>query len=271
MSLRPTVRLIHPAPATAVVAVSAALAVIVSVQDGRDLDVRLPLIVASVAGSQIATGALNDWRDRRRDARVRHDKPIPSGEIGPQAAFGLGILGLLVQLVTSALLGPLPLVLGALASASAQLYNFVLSRTPLSVLPYLVSFGLLPAWIASGAGVPIERAATASLLVVPFAAAAHLANALRDWELDAAEGSRNLAQVIGRRRSRLLAAGLALAVGVGVGVAFALSDRLQLLSLALGAAGTLAVAQGVRSERRLWYGLLAAAVLWTVAWGLSTG
>ena len=267
----PAVRLVHPAPALTVVAVAAALGGILLIQERLPLDGRLALVVASVAASQVATGALNDWKDRERDARVRTDKPIPSGDARAATALVLGVAGLVVQLATSALLGPLPLVLGAIASASAQLYNFVLSRTPLSVVPYLVSFGVLPAWVAAGIGVPLERVVSASVLVVPFAAAAHLANALRDWELDAAARSRNLAQVVGRGPSRRLATGLALGVGVGTAGAFLIAERLQPASVALVVFGIFAVAQGATSERRLWYGLLVAAVAWTVAWALSTG
>ena len=265
------VRLIHPAPAFAVIAVSAALTLILAAQAGIPFDVRLALIVVSVAASQVATGAANDWADRHRDRRVRPEKPIPAGETTPEVALALGLGGLVLQLLTSALLGPITLLLAAAVSLSAQGYNFVLSRTPLSVLPYLVSFGLLPAWIASGIGVPVERVVTASLLVMPFAAAAHLVNALQDYETDARERSRNLSQVLGRRTSRLAAAGLALGVGIAVAAAFALSGRLHILGVALGLLGVASVAQGIRDERRLWYGMLVAAVLWTIGWAVSTG
>ena len=265
------IRLVHPAPAGAVVVVTAALAAIISAQAGVPFDLRLPLMVLSVAGSQVATGAINDWVDRERDARVERAKPIPRGEVSSRVALALGIAGLVVQLVSSALLGPITLILAVAVSLSAQAYNLVLSRTPLSVLPYLVSFGLLPVWIASGIGVPVERVTTASLLVMPFAAAAHLANALQDFETDAAEGSRSLVQVLGRRRSRYLARGLALGVGVGVAGGFAVAARLEPVGVALGLAGIAAVAQGAGDDRRLWYGLLGAAVCWTLAWSVSTG
>ncbi len=265
------IRLIHPAPAAAVVALSAALAVILARQAGQPIDWRVALVVLSVAGSQVATGALNDWADRRRDAGLRPEKPIPAGELTAPAAVAIGIAGLITQLLSSALLGPLPLLLGAIAVGAALLYDLALSRTPLSVVPYIVSFGLLPAWIASGIGVPVGRVVGAMVLVAPFAAAAHLANALRDFPLDAAGSSRNLAQVLGRRRSQWLAVGLTLVVGLGVAAAFAVDDRLPPASALLGIIGLAAMAIGATGARRLWPAMLVAAVCWTIAWALATG
>jgi 4-hydroxybenzoate polyprenyltransferase len=182
------------------------------------------------------------------------------------ASIGLG-----VQLAASLRLGALPLVLGVSATASALAYNLALSRTPASVVPYLVSFGILPLWIAAGVGVPLDRVVPAALLVAPFAAAAHLANAARDWETDAQEGSRSLAQLLGRDLSHRVALGLALGVGAVIGLALMLGGRTPPAVIAFGLLGLVAVAQGVASPRRLWYGMLVAAVAWTLAWGLASG
>ncbi|MGH2429523.1 MAG: UbiA family prenyltransferase [Candidatus Limnocylindria bacterium] len=264
-------RVIHPAPAIAVVALSAALALILADQTRLPVDARVALIVLSVAGSQVFTGATNDWADRDRDAEVRPEKPIPAGELTERSALAIAGAGLALQLATSAVLGLLPLLLGAAASASALAYNLWLSRTPASVLPYLVSFGLLPAWIGAGVGVPLDRVVAASLLAAPFASAAHLANTARDFEADASAGSRDLAQVLGRRTSHRVALGLALMVGVAVGVGLLVDGRLSAPGALLGLIGLVAVAQGVAGPRQLWYGMLVAAVCWTVAWALSTG
>jgi 4-hydroxybenzoate polyprenyltransferase len=269
--LSAAVRLVHPAPAAAVVLLTAALGAILARQVGARIDERWLLTVLAVAGSQVFTGATNDIADRFRDATVRPEKPLPAGELSLNAAAWIASVGLAVQLVASWQTGALPLILGSFASASALAYNLWLSRTPLSPLPYLVSFGLLPAWIAAGVGVPIERVLPAVPLAAPFAMAAHLANTLRDYEADAAGASRSLAQVLGRRQSRLLAAGLALAVGLGVGGALLIGGRATTASVALGLIGLAGIAQGVPSERRLWYGMLVAAVSWTAAWALSTG
>jgi 4-hydroxybenzoate polyprenyltransferase len=269
--LRAAARLVHPAPAMAVVLLSAALAAILARQAGVPIGERWLLTVLAVAGSQVFTGATNDIADRFRDVTVRPEKPLPAGELSLNAAAWIASIGLAVQLVASWRTGALPLVLGSAASASALAYNLAVSRTPLSPVPYLVSFGLLPVWIAAGVGVPIERVLPAIPLVAPFAIAAHLANTLRDYEADAAGASRSMAQVLGRRTSRLLAAGLALAVGLGVGGALLIGGRASAASVVLGAIGLAGIIQGVPDERRLWYGILVAAVCWTAAWGLSTG
>jgi 4-hydroxybenzoate polyprenyltransferase len=266
------VRLVHPAPAVAVVSLSAALGAILSSQAHGSVDFgRLALTTGAVLGSQILTGALNDWADRDRDRLARRAKPIAEGRVSAGAALGVAAIGAAVQLAASTPLGALALLLGAAASASAVAYNLWLSRTPLSVLPYLVSFGLLPLWIAAGMDVSLDRVATAALLVGPFAAAAHLANTLRDFETDARIGSRNLAQVLGRDRAFAIAFGLAMAVGIGVGLSFIAGGRLDPLTAVLGLAGLGAVAQGVAGPARLWTGMLIAAVLWTAAWALGTG
>ncbi|HEX6141026.1 MAG TPA: UbiA family prenyltransferase [Candidatus Limnocylindria bacterium] len=270
--LAAAVTLVHPAPTLAVVALSAALGAILLGQAGSTLDERWLLVIASVAGSQIFTGALNDIADADRDAAAgRRDKPLASGRISSSAALWVASAGLALQLAASWRLGSVALLLGLAAVGSAAVYDLFLSRTPLSPLPYMVSFGILPLWIAAGVGVPAERVLPGVPLAAAFAAAAHLANTLRDYDADAAVGSRSLAQHLGRRRTHLLALGLALAVGLGVGTALLLGGRAGAASLALGAIGLLAIGQGASGSRRLWFGVLVAAVAWTGAWALSTG
>jgi 4-hydroxybenzoate polyprenyltransferase len=266
------IRLVHPAPAMTVTALSAALGVILLAQDGQQVaGPRIVLTVLAVAGSQIMTGALNDWADRDRDRLAQPTKPIPSGAVSPRAALILATAGLVLQLAASVPLGWIALLLGATASASAAAYNFWLSRTPFSVVPYLVSFGILPLWIAAGVGVPLSRVAVAPLVVGPFAAAAHLANTLRDYDTDAALGARNLAQTLGRRAAMASAWALAVGVGLVVGLAFVAGGGSDVATLGLGVIGLAAVVQGAGSAQRLWYGMLVAALCWTVAWALATG
>lgn len=259
-------RLIHPAPAAAVITLATALAIIV----GADAEPwRIALVVVAVAGSQVVTGALNDWADRDRDAASGQDKPIPAGLVTPSAALGLAGAGAFVQVVASLPLGAAFVGLGATATLGAVAYDLWLSRTPWSVLPYLVSFGILPLWVATGVGVPPERVVGAVPLAAAFAGAAHLANTLRDWEADAGSGSRSLAQVLGRGTSRMIASGVSLAVGIGVGVALLAGGRVTPGVAVAGIIGLAAVGAGAFAERWLWRGQLVAAVAWTVAWALS--
>jgi 4-hydroxybenzoate polyprenyltransferase len=268
----PYIRLIHPAPAGAVIALSAALGAILLAQVGRSVDASWAWTVAAVAGSQVFVGATNDLVDRTRDeAAGRLSKPLAGGDLSPNAAVWIASGGLGLQLAASLQLGGAALLFGLVAVLSALVYNLWLSRTPWSVAPYLVSFGILPLWVASGVGVPLERVAIAPLLVAPFAAAAHLANVLRDFEADAALGSRNLAQVLGRHAAHRVAWGLAMAAGLGVGTALTVGGSATPIAMAPGLIGLAAVAQGFRDADRLWIGMLVAAVAWTAAWALATG
>jgi 4-hydroxybenzoate polyprenyltransferase len=268
----PIVRLVHPGPAIAVIVLGGVLGAVLQTQAGRPLaDARLLLTVVAVAGSQVLTGALNDWADRARDAVVQPSKPIPSGLVMPRTALILAAAGASVQLAASIPLGPAALAFGLVASASAVAYDLWLSRQPASAIPYVVSFSALPLWIASGVGVSPERVAVASLVAGPFAAAAHLANAVRDFDADARVGARNLAQVLGRALAFRLAWGVAMAVAIGVGGGFALHGRLGPVPITLGAIGLGAVAAGARSPGRLWSGILVAAVAWTAAWAIGSG
>lgn len=276
MRLLPTAlagaRLVHPAPTLAVTTLSGAMGAILLLQAGQEVGERWLLTVGAVLGSQVFTGAVNDLVDRSRDqAAGRVGKPLAGGDLSPEAATWIASAGLALQLAASLRLGTLALSLGAAATLSALAYNLWLSRTPLSVLPYLVSFGLLPLWIAAGVGVPLERVLPAVPLVAPFAAAAHVANVTRDFAADAATGSRSLAQVLGPRASVWVAYAAALAVGAGVGTALVIGERPGPPAIGLGLLGMAAVAQGAGNANRLWYGILAAAVCWTAAWALSTG
>ncbi len=71
--------------------------------------------------------ALNDFADRREDARQRPERPIPRGQIRPGAALALG-LGLLLG---GTALSPVPLWHGLLAVLVLG-YDFLLKRHPLS-------------------------------------------------------------------------------------------------------------------------------------------
>lgn len=77
------------------------------------------LILASLA---IYHGglALNDWGDRDHDGRTRPDRPIPSGDIAPPMALGLGLGGLVLGPALAFALSPrVGMVLAGVALCAA--------------------------------------------------------------------------------------------------------------------------------------------------------
>ena len=208
--MRPAVALLrasHPEPSAAVTVAAAALAV----ATGRDL-LGLVAVAAAVLAGQLSIGWLNDYLDAERDRAVgRRDKPVAAGAL-PAGAVGTAAVAAVVLCVPLSLLSGL--AAGAahlLAVASGWAYDLGVKAGAASVLPYAVSFGLLPAFVTLGLpGHPLPAwwlVAAGSLL----GGAAHFANALPDLAGDAATGIHGLPHRAGARRSRIAAAVLLLA------------------------------------------------------------
>jgi len=208
------IRASHPEPAVAVTVVSGALAA----SSGRDFR-GVVAVVAAVLAGQLSVGWCNDYVDRDRDRRSgRQDKPVAAGEV-PARTVGAAAVGALLLCVPLSLLsGLLPGALHVLAVLSAWSYDVRLKATVLSVLPYAVSFGLLPAFIVlgrPGAGAaPVWLVAAGALL----GAGAHFANVLPDLADDLLAGVRGLPHRLGARASQALAALLLLGASVVLAV-----------------------------------------------------
>ncbi|MDP9798206.1 4-hydroxybenzoate polyprenyltransferase [Catenuloplanes nepalensis] len=210
MALRGLFRASHPEPGLAVTAVSALL----GAGAGHSL-ASGALVTATVLASQAAVGWSNDWLDAARDRTVgRADKPVATGTVSRTAvgvaalvsALAVPVLGLFTTLPAAACI--------TLALVSALLYNAPLKRTPLSVLPYVVSFGALPAFVVlalPGAPTPPAWLVVAGGLL---GGGAHFANVLPDLEDDLTTGVRGLPHRLGATASRLAAAVLLLAATV---------------------------------------------------------
>ena len=172
------------------------------------------LLAAALLSGQLTIGWLNDLLDADRDtAAGRTGKPLAVGDVSRGSVLaGLVVAtGLCVPL--SLALGWVPGVLHLVAVASAWGYDLRLKSTPASPLPYLVSFGLLPAVAATAAGAsPSVRLMVAAGVL---GSAAHFANTVPDAVADAATGVRGLPQRLGPRRSQVVAAsGVVLACAV---------------------------------------------------------
>ena len=201
------VRACHPEPTIAVTLAAVALAV----ASGRDAPGVVAVGLAILTG-QLSVGWLNDAVDAERD-RVTHrpDKPITAGVVS-RRSVGVAAAVAAALCVPASFLSGFPAGVAHIAAvASAWTYNLKLKSTALSVLPYAVSFGLLPAFVVLGLpGHP----APAPWLVAAGAllgSGAHFANVLPDLDDDAATGVRGLPHRLGARASELAAAALLLA------------------------------------------------------------
>ena len=260
----------HPGPTVAVTAVTAVLALGVGLDIGR-----LLLVTAAVFFNQVSVGLSNDWIDAARDAAVgRSDKPIARGWIGVGAVRAASLVTLVLAVVLTLPLGWAATIAHVVFIVSAWGYNLWFKRSALSVLPFVVSFGILPA-IVTLADVPPRFApwwmlAAGALLGV----AAHFANVLPDLADDAATGVAGLPHRMGRRAS-----GLTIAVGLAVAsvlVVFGAGDpgAVQWVGLVvtLSLAGVTGVLAVTRPPTRLLFQLImAAAIVNVVLLALAPG
>ena len=209
----------HTGPAIAVTVVAVLLGIAVGLEPWRVIVLGVALLF-----DQVSLALSNDWIDADRDrAAGRTDKPVARGEIG----VGFVRAGAWIA-AAAAILLTLPLGLAATAAhivafASGWAYNAALKNSPVSVLPYAISFGLLPAIASLARPVPAFPAwwvfAAGALLGI----AAHFANVLPDLDDDRRTGIQGLPHRLGLRPSivitwvSLLLGAAAVTIGVATG------------------------------------------------------
>jgi protoheme IX farnesyltransferase len=200
------------------------------------------LVAATVLASQLAIGWSNDAIDAARDAAVgRRGKPVATGAVSRRTvAVAAGVAA--AATLWLAVLSGRPAALAAAAGlAGGLLYNWPLKASPVSVLPYAVSFAALPAFVVlalPGAPAPPGWLLAAGALL---GAGAHFANVLPDLADDARTGVHGLPHRLGPDGSRWAAGGLLL--GSTAALAFGPPGRPSWFGLAavLAAAAVLPV------------------------------
>jgi 4-hydroxybenzoate polyprenyltransferase len=191
----------HPGPALVVTALSLAL----GLATGLDA-ARLALLVLSVFFEQLSIGLSNDAIDAGRDRAVgRTDKPVAGGAITPQLALGTATAAVVLAMLLCVPLGWGMLAAQGIFLASAWAYNAGLKSTPFSLVPFVVSFGLLPSLATLAAPDPALAPGWAWVAGGALGAAVHLTNVLPDLDDDRATGVRGLPHRLGARVSALLA------------------------------------------------------------------
>lgn len=190
----------HPGPTISVTALAIVLGIAV------ELDVlRLLLLGLVFLTNQASIGLSNDWLDAERDrASGRRDKPVALGLVSVTTvrAWAVGTAAASVALTIP--LGPWPTLANAVFIVSAWGYNLGLKGTSFSVLPYLVSFGLLPVIVTLSRSDAAPAAWWAVGMGALLGAAAHFANVLPDFDDDRRTGVRGLPHRLGRPASGAL-------------------------------------------------------------------
>jgi 4-hydroxybenzoate polyprenyltransferase len=186
---------VHPAPTAAVTLIGIGLAVGVGLEPAR-----VALLGAVLLANQLSVGLSNDWLDAERDRAVgRTDKPVALGLVPVATARTTAICLAVASVLLSLPLGPAAAAAHAVFLLAGWGYNLGLKRTPLSVLPYVVGFGILPAVVTLSASAPRGAVWWALAAGASLGVAAHFANVLPDLEDDVRTGVRGLPHHLGRR------------------------------------------------------------------------
>jgi 4-hydroxybenzoate polyprenyltransferase len=188
----------HPEPTVAVTAFATAVAA----SAGRSA-AGCVLVAVTVLTGQLSIGWSNDLIDARRDtAAGRRDKPVATGSIPPSSVVVACASAVALCVPLSFANGWRAGLVHLVVVAGGWAYNLGLKRTLLSALPYAVSFGALPCFLALGLdGHPLPRpwvVMAGALLGV----GAHFLNVVPDLRDDLAAGVRGLPQRLGERGAR---------------------------------------------------------------------
>jgi protoheme IX farnesyltransferase len=164
---------------------------------------QLVLFILAVLSGQLSVGWMNDFVDAKLDQSVsRSEKPVVTGALS-QSSLKVPIAIALVLTIPLSILaaGWIGGLAHVAAVASAHVYNFYLSRTIWSWLPYVVSFALLPLFVAQAASNSLFPELPMIVLFALVGFIAHLLNALPDIEIDRQAGKGGLAVSLGRKRT----------------------------------------------------------------------
>ncbi|SDQ65547.1 UbiA family prenyltransferase [Microbacterium sp. cf332] len=191
----------HPGPSVVVTTLSLALGLAVGLEPWR-----MVVLVVSVLLGQLSIGISNDAIDRERDRAVgRTDKPLVRGAVSNRTAWLAAGGSFVIALALSAVLGWGMLIAHTVTIASGWAYNLGLKSTPVSVVPFLVSFGLFPSLATLSASDPSLAAPFAAVAGAALGAAVHLTNVLPDLDDDRETGVRGLPHMLGAAASVFVA------------------------------------------------------------------
>jgi len=165
-------------------------------------------VAIAVLLGQLSVGWSNDAIDWADDAAAgRTNKPIVAGQVGARtlriAASSAALLCIPMSFVAAGRIGGLAHIV---AVASAWIYNLWLKSTAFSVLPYVLSFGLIAPFLTYGLSPQQPPATWFVLTLACLGLAAGMANSIPDIEGDQAVDRGGLVARLGARTSSVVAA-----------------------------------------------------------------
>jgi 4-hydroxybenzoate polyprenyltransferase len=263
-------RATHPGPTVSVTIVALLIGV------AADLSpLRLAVLGFVILTNQASIGLSNDWLDAGRDrTNARSDKPVALGQVRVETVRAWAVGTAMASVAVSIVLGPSATIANVIFIASAWCYNLGVKGTPYSVVPYLVSFGLLPMVVTLSREDATPAAWWAIGMGALLGAAAHFANVLPDFDDDRRTGIRGLPHRLGRTASgvvigtALVAASALAVIGFGDGVrwiawlGFAVTTAIAVVC---------AVLLSRRAPTRLLFRLIIVAALVNVALLVASG
>ncbi len=151
---------------------------------------------------QASVGLSNDWIDVERDRAVgRMDKPLATGLISVPLVRNTAFTTAAIAIALTLVLGIAATIAHTIFIVSAWSYNVWLKKTLFSVVPYLVSFGLLPLIVSLAATEPRVPSPWAFALGALLGVSAHFANVLPDLDDDERTGIAGLPHRLGKANS----------------------------------------------------------------------
>ena len=171
-------------------------------------------IAFAILLGQFVVGWSNDLIDFPMDMEAKRvKKPLVAGTISESMLRASIVIALTSALIVSIIspLGVSGTAIHFLGLLSAAAYNLKLKSTLFSVVPFMFSFGALPWAIYAAAG-----ESPPSWMVLAFvliSSAFHFLNVIKDMDSDIAQNVMGLPQVLGRKKSAIMALLLA---GIGI-------------------------------------------------------
>jgi len=192
----------HPLPSLSVTSI----AMLFGIGVGLPLQ-KLLLVGLAVLAQQFSVGLSNDWLDAGRDKAVkRMDKPLAQGLVPLASVRTSSIASAVIALTFAFSLGIAAFLWMLLMLAIGWVYNLGLKANGFSVVPYILGFGILPAFVTLSGQDPALPPVWVMIVAGVFGIAAHFANTLPDLLADKQTGIRALPHILGQKASALVIA-----------------------------------------------------------------